>query len=147
MPRTLTLLALVTALFLALPASASSNHYRWKDDQGKTVLSDRPPPAGISYEIVSSSSSYSRAVDANEGALKADETDPTASEQSALEKQAEQARQKAEMCTRAKSNLEALSGTAKVVVRTPEGTQRALTDEEIAQQRDTARTQVNAYCE
>tara|TARA_R110000823_G_scaffold295738_6_gene415713 strand:- start:42870 stop:43313 length:444 start_codon:yes stop_codon:yes gene_type:complete len=142
-PAVLLLLALLP--FSAL-LEAASNHYRWKDEQGKTVYSDRPPPSGISYEIVSSSSRYSRSVDAGEGALKADGEDENPAEQSAQEKQADQARQKAAMCATAKSNLEALSGTAKIVVRTPEGKQHVLSEKEIAQQRDTARSQVNAYC-
>ncbi len=138
---------LLGSLALAASGQAASNHYRWKDAQGKTVYSDRPPPTGISYEIVSSSSRNTRAVGAEEGALPAgDEGSAAAAEQLAREKQAEDARQRADLCARATSNLEALSGSAKIVVRTPEGEQRALSDSEIAQQRNTARSQVNAYC-
>lgn len=138
---------LLGSLALAASGQAASNHYRWKDAQGKTVYSDRPPPTGINYEIVSSSSPNTRAVDTEEGAMSAANGDSAAAaEQLAQEKQAEDARQRADLCARATSNLEALSGSAKIVVRTPEGEQRALSDSEIAQQRNTARSQVNAYC-
>ena len=50
-------------------SSAQTNHYRWVNAQGETVFSDRPPPAGIDYEVVSTISRQKRAVSANKGLL------------------------------------------------------------------------------
>ena len=50
-------------------AHADNTYYRWQDERGNAVHSDRPPPPGIDYEVVSTSSSKFREVDASEGAV------------------------------------------------------------------------------
>lgn len=136
---------MLASLALAGAASAQSNHYRWTDADGETVLSDRPPPAGVDYEIVSSTSNFTRKVSAGEGALKPGD-DSNAADAAVAEANAERARQAAAACKAAQANLKALKGEAKIVVRTPDGGQRALSADEIEMQRQTAQSQVEAYC-
>ena len=66
--------AVTTALFVLLAsyATAEETVYRWSNERGNPVISDRPPPAGIAYEVISTGSSLVRKVDANEGAVPLD---------------------------------------------------------------------------
>lgn len=141
-------IALAALLTAAVPGQAQNHHYRWVDEQGKTVYSDRPPPGGQDYEIVSSTSNFSRAIAGREGAMRADDAVDDGSEADpAREKLSEQERRKADYCAKARANLEVLKGTGKIVVRGADGVPRTLSAEEIEQQRQTARSQVTAYCE
>jgi len=142
---TTALAGIFLASLLTLEAGAQNQHYRWVDGQGETVYSDRPPPAGTDYEIVSSASGHARAVSAREGAEQA--TAGEAAPAVAGDTQAEQARRKAELCSKARANLEVLKGSSQIVVRGPDGKPRTLTAEEVTQQRKTAESQVNAYCD
>ena len=75
------LASLATCVALASTASTSwagQVFYRWVDDRGHTVHSDRPPPQGVDYEVVSTESSFSREVDSDEGAVPLD-VDPSQS--------------------------------------------------------------------
>ncbi|MBT5005843.1 MAG: DUF4124 domain-containing protein, partial [Halieaceae bacterium] len=47
---------------------ADTIHYRWLNERGFTVYSDRPPPEGVNYEVVSSESNLKRMVDGDTGA-------------------------------------------------------------------------------
>jgi len=125
-----------------------NNHYRWLNEQGEAVYSDRPPPAGIDYEIVSSTSGFSRAVHASEGGPRdaAEDGIESARKQVTVSEEARR-EQLAEFCAKARANLEALQGDAQIVVRTPDGEQRTLSPREVEQQRETARAQVDSYCQ
>jgi len=134
---------------LASQSMAQSHHYRWTDEQGETVYSDRPPPTGVDYEIVSSTSSFSRAVKSHQDAL-ASESAAEAEEAGAADAPADQqARKKAteEFCEKARANLETLNGSARIVIRTEAGETRALSEEEIEEQKRTTRSQITSYCE
>jgi len=51
----------VTLLLAALiPQGVAGTTYRWVDENGNPVLSDRPPPAGTPYTEVDSSSRFGR---------------------------------------------------------------------------------------
>lgn len=134
---------------LASQSTAQNHHYRWTDEQGETVYSDRPPPAGVDYEIVSSTSSFSQAVKSRQDALA---TEPDAGVEDAgaggapADQQA-QAKATAEFCAKARANLETLNGSARIVIRTDEGETRALSEEEIEEQKRTTQSQITTYCE
>ena len=56
--------ALLAALTLASThVTAEASLYRWKDAQGNTVMSDRPPPVVTPYEAISTDSSVVRRVE------------------------------------------------------------------------------------
>ncbi len=70
--RTSLLLLVAGFIAMASPVSqAGESHYRWNDKWGNPVHSDRPPPKGIDYEIVSSGTSLVRRVDSTEGVVPA----------------------------------------------------------------------------
>ncbi|MEJ2533643.1 MAG: DUF4124 domain-containing protein, partial [Halioglobus sp.] len=127
------------ALLLAvssLPAS-SETYYRWVNERGYPVHSDRPPPAGTEYEVVSTGSKLKRQVEAQEGAVPPEveprvgnEFEPvnTAKQPAVMEKNPE-------YCKRARANLEALNNFARITVTDDNGDIRFLNDEERAAQK------------
>jgi Domain of unknown function (DUF4124) len=140
-------LVVISAGSLASPEQI--NYYRWLDGSGNPIVSDRPPPAGTDYEVVSTQSTMKRSVEAEEGAVPL-AIDPTTgaeiTQQESAEAEAQRIKQNAELCEKAKSNLEALSGTATVTIRNDEGEARALTPQEMEIQRTTTTSQIKVYC-
>jgi hypothetical protein len=144
--------SLHTILLVAVATStvgntAQTNYYRWLDVRGNPIVSDRPPPAGTDYEVVSTQSTLKRAVDANEGAVPL-AINPTPGNEFTPQDSAEAQRSttNAELCQKAQSNLEALSGTAAVTVRNDQGEARVLTPQEMEIQRTTTEAQIKVYC-
>ena len=129
-------------------SAGDNNQYRWLDNRGDPVYSDRPPPKGIDYEVVSAGSSLKRVVSAEEGAVPP-ETEPRVGNEFNQVDGAAGTRTKknSELCQRAKTNLEALSSSAKVKVRNEQGEVRYLNPEEMEIERQTAQAQVSVYCE
>lgn len=142
-------LVLAAAVFtLSGPlASAGPNLYRWTDEQGNQVNSDRPPPTGIDYEVISTSSSMVRSVNAEEGAVPAkvkpspgNDFDPVNTSKPMIEKNPE-------YCQRAKDNLAALDAHVKIQMRDDQGEIHDLSDEEREIQRHKAMDTIKANCE
>jgi hypothetical protein len=119
----------------SVESPADANYYRWVDERGAAVHSDRPPPEGVDYEIISTSSNLIRTVSL------ADDVVPVNSEE------ASQSTKNPELCKRATTNLETLTNSEKVKVRNDEGEVRFLTPEEIIVQRQTAKAQLSVYCD
>jgi len=140
-------LVLATALSLYGPmVSAGKNVYRWTDDRGNPVNSDRPPPPGIDYEVISTQSSMVRQVDSEEGAVPptvkpsvGNEFEPVESKRPAVEKNPE-------YCTRAKDNLTQLDSHARIRLRDDQGEVRYLTEEEKSAERQKALDAIKAFC-
>ena len=135
-----------SALFGA-QANADRNLYRWTDEQGNQVNSDRPPPVGIDYEVISTSSSMVRKVEPDEGAVPPKVTpspgnqfEPVNTAKPAIEKNPE-------YCERARDNLAQLDTKARIRIRNEEGEVRFLTEEERGAERDKAISAIEAYCE
>jgi hypothetical protein len=132
----------------SLGLGESNNHYRWLNDRGEPVYSDRPPPKDVDYEVISSASSVKRVVAAEEGAVPP-EIQPRVGNQFDQVDSAEAARSKKnpELCQKARSNLESLNSAAKIKVRNNQGEVRYLNPEEMEVERHTARGQISVYCE
>lgn len=139
------------ALVLAMSAGsldsvAGSTHYRWVNDRGFAVYSDRPPPKGVDYEVVRSGSTLKRVVDADEGAVPL-EVKPRVGNEFESVNTAEVSTKNSELCEKASMNLVALLGTAEIKVRNDQGELRTLTPQEKELQIKTAKAQVDIYCE
>jgi len=128
------------AIFLANPNLAEGNHYRWKNERGETVYSDRTPPPGTDYEIVSTSSTFSRNIDAEEGAVSADDEGETPTVEVKSKKNPE-------ICLRAETNLNTLREGGKISVRDANGDTRILTDQEVRLEMEKAKSRIEVYCE
>ncbi|MEZ5504247.1 MAG: DUF4124 domain-containing protein [Halioglobus sp.] len=139
----------LTTSFLTLSSSFSDAGqvvYRWKDAQGNQVNSDRPPPQGTDYEVISTNSSMVRPVDAEEGAVPMSETQcgqqfqPVDSATPKIEKNPE-------YCKRAKDNLAALDMNVRIQMRNEQGEIHYLTKEEREVQRQKALDTIKANCD
>jgi Domain of unknown function (DUF4124) len=147
---TTTALVLTTALvtFSSFCSSADRVVYRWTDDAGNQVNSDRPPPQGTDYEVVSTSSSAVREIDAQEGAVPlevkpsgADRSKPVAnSDKPKIEKNPE-------YCEQAKANLEALDTHARIRIPNEQGDFRYIDEAEKQEQRKLAMETIATHCE
>ena len=141
-------LLFATMLVIAGHSYAENAHYHWNNERGESVYSDRPPPEGVDYEVVSTSSSFKRSVTSDEGAVPL-ETEPSAGNtfNKVDTAQADQLKKNTELCQRARTNLESLTSSAQVKIRNDQGETRLLTPEEIEVQKQTASAQISVYCE
>lgn len=143
----LQLVLLIAAVAGISDVIAGTTHYKWKDERGNTVYSDRPPPKGIDYEVSSTGTGLKRMVDAEEGAVPLEVKPSPGNEFTQVNAQeAERSKKNPELCSRARTNLEALSGSSKIKVRDEKGEVRYLTDEEVIVEREKARAQISVYC-
>ncbi len=139
--------ALLACSFSASNSVAGSTHYRWINERGIEVHSDRPPPAGIDYEVISAGTGLKRVVPGEEGAVPAEVT-PSAGNDFTQVNTNEQNRDKKnpELCARAQKNLQSLTAGTRVKVRDSQGEERYLTDEELVIEKATAEAQIGVYC-
>jgi hypothetical protein len=128
-------------------ASTGEVVYRWMDKNGNPVNSDRPPPQGVKYEVISTKSSMVREVAPDEGAVplkvkpSADNAfKPVDAKQPAVEKNPE-------YCQRAKDNLLQIDSHGQIRLRNDQGEVRYLTEEEKEAERKKAQDAIKAFCE
>ena len=142
-------LILATALLTLsiFGAHAGEVVYRWKDPEGNQVNSDRPPPQGTDYEVVSTSSSFVREVDSEEGVVPL-KVEPTAdNEFKPVESNKPVVEKNPEICATAKDNLVQIDSHARIRSRNDKGEVYYLTEEEKAAEKQKALEAVKAYCD
>ena len=147
--RSAIMLAMAMA-FLGAAALAGNELYRWQDDRGNQVNSDRPPPAGIPYEVISTDSGLVRRVNVADPLSKPEQEAPP--EESAAADNAETpasqpVKKNPKYCEQAKQNLQTLETAPRVRMRDEDGEYRYLTDDERAGQIRRARDTINVHCE
>jgi hypothetical protein len=146
---TQTCLAIAMAFLLGVAgaSAAESVHYRWLDDRGNPVHSDRPPPKGVPYEVISTQSSLVRKVDPNVGAVPLT-TEPTPSNDfEPVETKAQGVKKNPEQCKRARQNLETLNTKVRIQIRNDQGELRPLSEEEKEAQRKQALDTIEVHCD
>ena len=148
-----TIASAICGLLLAMPASASTT-YRWVDENGNPVLSDRPPQAGVPYTEVGVDTGIRRypkpvapEVAATEAAAlsasstpMADASDPITSDVTIA------AEADPDLCERARDNIFKLETFPRMRVRDDSGEVRYMSDEERAEQLATAYEVRDANC-
>jgi hypothetical protein len=138
----------VTTLSLAsYQAGASEVVYRWNDAQGNPVNSDRPPPKGTDYEVISTKSSMVRPVDAAEGAVPLETKPRVGNEFQPVDSNTPKEVKNAEFCQRARENLSALDANVRIKMRDAQGEIYYLSMEEREVQRKKAVDTIKAHCE
>lgn len=143
---------LAIGLTASIESDAADSYYRWKDERGRLVVSDRPPAdPGIEYEVVSQRTSMARRVRPGEGAVPP-EVEPRPGnefEQVDLSRQElEVVKKNPESCARAMANLETLNTSARIRIRDPEtGELRFISEEEKELQRQKAIETIRVHCE
>jgi len=145
--RPLFLSALTACALLAGTAPVhAETYYRWTDENGRPVHSDRPPPKGIDYEVVRTGTGLKRAVDSDEGAVprsveptESNDFEPTTISKMKIEKNPE-------YCARAKENLEVLNAKVRIQMKDENGEMYYLSDEDRELQKKRARDTMEVHC-
>ena len=147
--NTLGLCTLIAILLsgMSLNSQADNTYYRWQDERGNPVHSDRPPPEGIDYEVVSTGSSMVRRVTADEGAVPAEIESRPGNEFTQVDTANAGIEKNPEYCKRAQENLETLTNFARIRIRDDQGEYRYINEEEKEEQRAQAREQIAIHCE
>jgi hypothetical protein len=140
--------AAVLLTISSLSANAGRDYYRWMDERGNPVHSDRPPPKGVDYEVVSTGSSLTRQVGAEEGAVPA-ETEPSVGNEfeRVNAEQTQLVKKNPEYCQRARENLATLNTAARIRVRNDQGEFRYLDEEEKEFRRKESQDAIDVHCE
>lgn len=132
----------------SLQVGAADSYYRWLDSRGNPVHSDRPPPAGTDYEVISTRSGLKRVVPGDEGAVPrvvvpsvGNQFDPVATSPTTV------VHKNPEICQVARKNLETLDTFARVRVRDDQGDFQYMSEEEKEAQRETALALIEQHCE
>lgn len=146
--RTCGVAAAVALLCLSgASVSAGGNYYRWIDETGTTVSSDRPPPTGTDYDVISSTTNTMHS-DAGEEEVAAPNDTPAPARNTEVAKSEVRPmlEKNPEYCDQATQNLETLKTRARVRVPDGNGNYRYLNEEEKAEQRVTAEAIVAQHC-
>ena len=149
LPRGLALTALL-ALGLAPAAQASDTVYRWKDDRGNLVVSDRPPEdSRIEYDAVHMGPNAMTRTLTRPGPAA-----PSPAGTSRLEADTEKAGDRVtrvekdpEICRTARDNLQTLDTFARIRTKDEDGEYYYLSEEEKEAQREQARELIRVHCE
>ncbi len=141
-------LALLAVLALvSLSSQAGSSYYRWQDARGNPVHSDRPPPVGTPYEVITTGSSLVRQVDADEGAVPAT-TEPTVGNDfEQVQAKPAPVKKNPEQCQRARENLQTLNTKVRIQIRNDQGELRPLSEEDKEIQRKQAMETIAIHCD
>ena len=131
-------IALLAASAASISAFAAGTiYYRWVDETGDTIHSDRQPPTGTKYEVVNAGEGFSYALPKNE---------ETQSEAAAKPITAH-SRKDPVSCQQAKDNMATLQGQDKVAVRDENGEVQILSAIEIKAQVEMTRGHIEIFCE
>ena len=140
----LNILLLLSLTAGSLTAVAATTYYRWTDERGNTIHSDRPPPTGVDYEVVRTGAGFKDSESRSENTSPAtDGADSTAAQTAA----AAQSQKDPELCERAKGNLDALTNSDRVTMRNKKGEVQVLTAQEIKDNIETTHQQISVFCE
>ncbi len=132
-------LALVTVLMTLSSGSAlATTMYRWTDQNGNPVVSDRPPPKGTAFTEINVNFTPARRRDALR--------DTPTSESAAADQPSEAGSKVPALCTRARDHIEKLENAPTIATTDGSGNVRVLSDEERAEQLDNARRMAAQHC-
>lgn len=152
---TSSLLLTITLLGLAAAsASAADRLYRWVDDNGNQVNSDRPPSAEMDYEVISTESSMVRTLGDESDSPSQVEGDNEKPYEGETERVTEardsdsdsDSKKNPENCEIARNNLIQLNSSARIRLRGDDGEIRYLSVEEKDIQRENATRAIAVYC-
>lgn len=130
-----------------ISAASGETYYRWNDDRGNPVHSDRPPPKGVAYEVVSTESSLIRPVEADSGAVPKKLTPTPSNDFEPVETREVLIEKNPEYCARAQENLYMLDKVARIRIRNDQGEYRYIDEEEKEIQRQNAMDAIALHCE
>jgi Domain of unknown function (DUF4124) len=133
----------------SLQVMADAKLYRWKDSEGNTVMSDRPPPTGVDFEAIATDSSVVRRVDGEPPPKKITSTSPP-------KKKATQSPQPTvktvykknpEYCESARRNLTVIDQSARVRMKDENGEYYYISDEQRHSEREKNLEAIKMHCD
>jgi hypothetical protein len=141
--RKLALNTITLSILLSLCGTASADFlYKWKDEDGITHFSERPPAGVENYERVRSSISPGNAPVQYQPPGESDEESDESAEQVAEQSDVDNSAR----CDNARKNLEALQSFARIRVRDPNGELRFLSEAEVTERRQEYVQILNDLC-
>ena len=138
---------LVVLAAAGLNTQAGSTYYRWQDERGNPVHSDRPPPAGTPYEVITTGSRLVRQVDADEGAVPATTVPTVRNDFEPVDARPGAVKKNPEQCRRARENLQTLDTNVRIQIRNDQGELRPISAEEKEIQRQQAIDIIAVHCD
>lgn len=146
----LPLAAALTALMLSLPLGARAGVYKWVDNEGNTVYSQSPPPAGAPSAIIKAPPSVDtkRALrDLKKSVKRADKAREQRAEHKAeLHRLAEEKVEQEKGCAEAQDRLLRVNTLPRVYTQNEQGDRRRLSEEERQARIADARADIAKYC-
>ena len=142
-------LALVVALFLALPAGAQI--YQWKDANGKTVMSDKPPVGQVRQQKTIESETQTQGGQKQKTLADRDlefrkrQKESQESSEKARKEEASSA-EKMENCANARRQLQVLESGERIALRDDKGERYFMDDAQREQDIAKARRFVDSSC-
>lgn len=132
----------VATLALASGDASAGKMYRWTDQNGNPVVSDRPPPPGVAYTEISKSYTpdrRKRALREIPGAT-AGAADADGAPSDGWVKDPER-------CQQSRDRIAKLESASRVLMEDDTGATRVLNPEELAEELTKARESARRYCE
>jgi hypothetical protein len=112
------------------------------------VHSDRPPPKGVDYEVISTGSTLTRPVEAKEGAVPLEITPRVGNDFEQVDtRKIAKIEKNPEYCKRAQENLWSLDNFARIRLRNDQGEHRYIDQEEKETQRQQAMDTIAVHCD
>jgi len=132
----------------SLESGAGDTQYRWENEQGEAVYSDRPPPAGIEYQTTDTHPGLNY-VEPDEPVAESPGEESTGNPEGDSDDSAEDggSEKDAALCEKARMNLIALKHRGSLTVRNETGQARALSPEDLEFAMENARQQIERYCD
>jgi Domain of unknown function (DUF4124) len=138
---------LLSVVVFSYVATAGETYYRWTDERGNLLHSDRPPPKGTDYEVVSTDSNDIRKVDGSKGAVPLEVNPRVGNEFDTYPKEPKDFKRSPETCRRAKENMASLNSGEVIRMRNDQGEIRELSADDIAYQKQRAEEVMRAHCD
>ena len=135
--------------FSGFSLGSGDTYYRWLDASGTPVSSDRPPPAGVEYDVITTNTNQrlsSRTAEPAAPGVATGDAERSSEQQSASAAPAGPEKDP-EACATARKNLETLNSHARIRVPDGNGNYRFLNEEEKAQQLAHSQSAIAHYCE
>jgi hypothetical protein len=143
-------LTLVSALATGHPAAEV---YRWVDESGVTVYSQRPPPTGDAVRVEKDHAPHARDAQATRERVKAqaeksfDDQEMRKEAERDESERAQESRRRAENCAAARENLAMFQNLGRRRVRTADGRVLRLTEDQVETQIRKAQAQIEEFCD
>ncbi len=138
--------AIALLALLVSYATADGTVYRWKNERGNSVNSDRPPPAGIAYEVISTGSSMVRKVGADQGAVPTSIKSTPNNSYKQVDTAAPKVEKHALYCDQARDNLEQINTHARIRMRNERGEVYYLSETEKIAEKEKTLAAIKAHC-